>query len=69
MRGLSNLPPGTPTGWDRESVTLRCPNDQCPEFLAPVTATSAYERDTGWGGIEPEGAKWCEECGKEMKSD
>ena len=65
MRGLSNYPPGHPTGHSKDEVSLVCRNEECPEEGIPVVAVSVYERETGAAWIEPEDANYCEECGNE----
>jgi hypothetical protein len=65
FRGLSNYPPGHPTGNSRSEVRLTCRNGDCPEEGSPEYATEVYERDTGAAYLDPEGIEVCPDCGQD----
>lgn len=67
MAGLSNYPPGHPTGNLEREFTLRCENEECPENGETVSATYIYERDTGAAYLLPEGVELCPDCGQERR--
>ena len=66
MRGLSNYPPGHPSGIDRQEIQMVCRNEDCEESGGLVTVTQVYERETGAAFIEPEDDLFCEVCGEEL---
>jgi hypothetical protein len=66
MRGLSNYPPGHPTGSEHQEIQMVCRNEDCPEWGGTVTVTQVYERDTGAAYIEPEDDLFCEVCREEL---
>jgi rRNA maturation endonuclease Nob1 len=57
-----NLPPGTPTGTQRDHFVVWCKG--CHE---QVEVTQVYERDTNAGWLEPEDG--CPNCGHEWEDD
>lgn len=66
MRGLSNYPPGHPTGSEHQEIQMVCRNEDCEESGSLVTVTQVYERETGAAFIEPEDDLFCEVCGEEL---
>ena len=65
FRGLSNYPPGHPTGNERHEVALTCRNPDCPENGSVGEGIEVYERDTGAASLDPEGSEVCPDCGQD----
>lgn len=66
MGGLSNYPPGHPTGVEHQEIQMVCRNEDCGECGTLVTVNQVYERETGAAYIEPEDDLFCEVCQEEL---
>jgi hypothetical protein len=52
--------------YTHETVTLRCPNEDCPEFEVEVEV-DIWTDERGCKGVEIEDSDLCWRCGEELK--
>jgi hypothetical protein len=67
MRGLSNYPPGHPTGVETSEIQMVCRDPECEDYKEEITVTQVYERAVNAAFIEPEDDLFCPACGGERE--
>lgn len=65
--GLSNYPPGHPTGWSHEEWDWQCVNESCENYKEVVAVAMTIDRETNSAEAANEDDCFCDKCHKEME--